>query len=195
MGERFRLAVQAASPPTGVAELEVRSVAQAKPQRPAAACRVVQTLTASHRRSQQRRLHLIHRRNRLSPPFGPGLPLRRRLQRKAGGSRSVPVFAPDAREFAAQQGAGLQVGDELAQGPHFGVADAAHDVLGADLPGVIEARGLHQLLQCVQGAVMKVAHPLGLVGRHQGASAQGVLCGHAGGAARRHGRAWRPGST
>ena len=107
MGERFRLAVQTASPPTGVAELEVRSVAQAKPQRPAAACRVVQTLTASHRRSQQRRLHLIHRRNRLSPPFGPGLPLRRRLQRKAGGSRSVPVFAPDAREFAAQQGAGL----------------------------------------------------------------------------------------
>ena len=62
------------------------------------------------------------------------------------------------------------------------VAAPAHDVVGGDIARVLQAGGLHQLLQRVQGLLVKVVHPLGLVGHHQRLLAQRVLGGDAGGA-------------
>ena len=56
-------------------------------------------------------------------------------------------------------------------------ADAAHDVLGLKLVRRLKTRCLQQFLQCLQGMVVKIFHPLGFAGYHQGHLALGVLCG------------------
>ena len=47
------------------------------------------------------------------------------------------------------------------------VAAAAHDVVGGDVVRVLQAGSLHQLLQRVQGLLVKVVDAVGLVGHHQ----------------------------
>ena len=56
---------------------------------------------------------------------------------------------------------------QLRQRADLVVAAAAHDVVGGDVARVLKPGGLHQLLQCVQGLLVKVVDPFGLVGHHQ----------------------------
>ena len=66
---------------------------------------------------------------------------------------------------------------QLRQRADLVVAAAACDVVGGDVVRVLQASSLHQLLQRVQGLLVKVVHPLGLVEHHQRLLAQRVLGG------------------
>ena len=84
-----------------------------------------------------------------------------------GGLQQLPVLQ---RVDTASQCAGLSVGV------------AHHQVLRRDVARLLQTCGAHQVGQGVQCVGMKVIHPFGFVGHHQGALAHRVLGGHAGGA-------------
>ena len=73
-----------------------------------------------------------------------------------------------AAQVGLEQRALGQLGqDQLRQRADLVVAAAAHDVVGGDVARVLKPGGLHQLLQRVQGLLVKVVDALGLVGHHQ----------------------------
>ena len=65
---------------------------------------------------------------------------------------------------------------------HLGGRHASHQVLGLQLRRVFQAGGGEHFGQGLEGVAVEVVDPLGLVRDHQGALAQGVLGGDAGGA-------------
>lgn len=90
-----------------------------------------------------------------------------RVSAFVGGLQQLPVLQ---RVDTASQCAGLSAGV------------AHHQVLRRDVTRFLKACGTHQVSQGVQCVGMKVIHPLGFVGHHQGKLAHRVLGGHAGGA-------------
>lgn len=79
----------------------------------------------------------------------------------------------------AQQRAGRDEHDEVAEQAHFVVIHATHDVVRAQLARVLQAGCLYQLLQRMRRTTREIEHPLGLVSHHQRLLALRVLCCHA----------------
>lgn len=63
----------------------------------------------------------------------------------------------------SRQCAGRPLQTKVAEQPHFGIAQAAHDMVGVQLLQMVKPCGLHQLVQRKQTAPVKAAHMFGFV--------------------------------
>src|SRR3546814_4713679 len=81
-----------------------------------------------------------------------------------------------------EQFARIKEAIERRQRAHFGLRDAAQDVLGAQLARMLQARRAEQVAQRLDGVLVELEHARGLVRGVELAPALRVLGGDAGGA-------------